>query len=53
MKQYFYQNLEAIPIDLCKELIEIFNSPDLNGNTRYLIIKYIMKEEIVLLMILF
>tara|TARA_B100000029_G_scaffold92162_2_gene82096 strand:+ start:66 stop:671 length:606 start_codon:yes stop_codon:yes gene_type:complete len=28
MKQYFYQNLEAIPIDLCKELLEIFNSPD-------------------------
>ena len=28
MKQYFYQNLEAITIDLCNELIEIFNSPD-------------------------
>jgi len=32
MKQYFYQNLEAIPIDLCKELIEIFNSPDFEWN---------------------
>ena len=32
MKQYFYQNLEAIPIDLCKELIETFNSPDFVWN---------------------